>query len=330
MRTLNIKTATRLLLNMFLVFLTGCTIPTGFPGNSQTSGLKIIAPQDGTVYTVQDWIIVKSAFGMDTGATSMVLFVNGEIVREDALDGSIPSGTIQQPWRPSEPGTYQVQTKLLATDGSSHESNVVQVQVGESTASQTPPTVESTPTPEATPTLGAPQATAIKDSNCRFGPGQVYEVTGYLLSEQTAPIVGRRSDSTWWVIQTESGVKCWIWDELVEISGDTSSVPVVEAPPTPTPSPVPLSAPQPNSPSGTLGCTSSVQLTWQSVSHPNGIAYYEWEIDGPNGTQTGTTTGTSQEIIVACGGSTYTWSVRTVDNFGNTSVYSTPLMFTVQ
>jgi len=330
MRTLNIKTAIRLLLNMFLVFLTGCTIPTGFPGNTQTSGLKIIAPQDGTVYTVQDWIIVKSAFGMDTGATSMVLFVNGEIVREDALDGSIPSGTIQQPWRPFEPGTYQVQTKLLATDGSSHESNVVQVQVEEGTASQTPPTVESTPTPEATPTLGAPQATAIKDSNCRFGPGQVYEVTGYLLSEQTAPIVGRRSDSTWWVIQTESGVKCWIWDELVEVSGDTSSVPVVEAPPTPTPSPVPLSAPQPNSPSGTLGCTSSVQLTWQSVSHPNGIAYYEWEINGPNGTQTGTTTGTSQEIIVACGGSTYTWSVRTVDNFGNSSVDSTPLTFTVQ
>lgn len=330
MRTLNLKTATRLLLNMFLVFLTGCTIPTGFPGNTQTSGLKIIAPQDGTVYTVQDWIIVKSAFGMDTGTTSIVLFVNGEIVREDALDGSIPSGTIQQPWRPSEPGTYQVQTQLLATDGSSHESNVVQVQVGEGTASQTPPTVESTPTPEATPTLGAPQATAIKDSNCRFGPGQVYEVTGYLLSEQTAPIVGRRSDSTWWVIQTESGVKCWIWDELVEVSGDTSSVPIVEAPPTPTPSPVPLSAPQPNSPSGTLGCTSSVQLTWQSVSHPNGIASYEWEINGPNGTQTGTTTGTSQEIIVACGGSTYTWSVRTVDNFGNTSVYSTPLTFTVQ
>lgn len=333
MKTFTVK---RLLLGMSLIFLAGCTLPAGFPGNTQASGVQIISPQNGTVYTLQDWIIVKSTFSVETGATNMLLLVNGEIVREDTLDGSIPSGTIQQPWRASEPGTYQLQTKLLIADGGSYDSNVVQVQVGESAASQTPPTVETalapdyTPTPEATPTLGAPQATAIKDSNCRFGPGQAYEITGYLLSQQTAPIVGRRSDSTWWVIQTEAGVKCWIWDELVEVSGDISNVPIVEAPPTPTPSPLPLSAPQPSAPSGTLNCTSSVQLTWQPVSHPNGIAYYEWEIDGPGGKQTGTTASTSQEIIVACGNSTYTWRVRTIDKLGNTSVFSETLTFTVQ
>ena len=333
MKPLNKK---RLLLSMFLVFLTGCSLPAGLPGNTQPSGLQIITPQNGTVYTVQDWIIVKSTFGVETGATNVVLLVNGEVVREDALDGSIPSGIIQQPWRASAPGTYQLQTKLLTADGGSHDSNVVQVQVGESAASQTPPTVETTlapdytPTPEATPTLGAPQATAIKDSNCRFGPGQAYEITGYLPNTQTAPIVGRRSDSSWWVIQTETGVKCWIWDELVEVSGDISNVPIVEAPPTPTPSPVPLSAPQPSAPSGTLNCTSSVQLTWQPVSHPNGVAYYEWEIDGPGGKQTGTTASTSQEIIVACGNSTYTWRVRTIDKLGNTSGFSDTLTFTVK
>jgi hypothetical protein len=152
MKPLNKK---RLLLSMFLVFLTGCTLPAGLPGNAQPSGLQIITPQNGTVYTVQDWIIVKSTFGVETGATNVVLLVNGEVVREDALDGSIPSGTIQQPWRASAPGTYQLQTKLLTADGGSHDSNVVQVQVGESAASQTPPTVETTPAPDYTPTWGS-------------------------------------------------------------------------------------------------------------------------------------------------------------------------------
>lgn len=56
------------------------------------------------------------------------------------------------------------------------------------------------------------------------------------LDGQTAPIEGRNAEWTWWWIVRQDGVgHCWVWDQLVKVSGDTSSVPIILAPPTPTP-----------------------------------------------------------------------------------------------
>lgn len=79
-------------------------------------------------------------------------------------------------------------------------------------------------------------AEANVNSNCRFGPGSVYDVVGTLLEAQSAPIDGRNEDWTWWWIERQDGPgHCWVWDALVTVSGDTSSVPLIQAPPPPEP-----------------------------------------------------------------------------------------------
>ncbi|MBM3179592.1 MAG: hypothetical protein FJZ86_04485 [Chloroflexi bacterium] len=199
----------------------------------------------------------------------------------------------------------------------------------------TPPTSTFTPTPTFTATFTStpapPTVTAFQDANCRFGPGSAYNITGSLLNGESAPIVGRNAETTWWVIQTKSGATCWIWDGTVSVSGDTSRVPVIAPPPTPTftPEVTPLSAPAPIAPSGELTCRSSVFLEWSAVSHPNGIDHYEWQVTGPGGTQSGSANNTKVEFFVSCS-SSYTWQVRAVDGDGNAGPYSDAMSFQIK
>jgi CSLREA domain-containing protein len=97
-------------------------------------------------------------------------------------------------------------------------------------------TLEPTFTP--TPTLGAPLAEAAQNANCRFGPGTVYDVVGYLLQGQSAPVVGRNAENTWWAITIpERRQPCWVSGGTLQASGDLGLVQILAAPPTPTPSP---------------------------------------------------------------------------------------------
>lgn len=110
-------------------------------------------------------------------------------------------------------------------------------------ATEAPPEVD-TPTPSVTPTVTAteilnPFITTDVNSNVRNGPSTVYDIHGVLLKGQTANILGRNSNSSWWVIEFAAAPtgKGWIADSIVAVSGDTSNVPLVAAPPTPTPAP---------------------------------------------------------------------------------------------
>ena len=105
-----------------------------------------------------------------------------------------------------------------------------------------PPAITATATPSPTPTvtpsptLGPPHAIALQNSNCRAGPGSIYDVLDYLLEGQESPIHGRDAGTTWWVVaRPGGGGDCWIANYLTDERGDLSGVPVVPAPPTPTP-----------------------------------------------------------------------------------------------
>jgi RNA polymerase sigma-70 factor, ECF subfamily len=98
------------------------------------------------------------------------------------------------------------------------------------------PTLDNTATQTTTATLGPPVATGNENCNCRFGPSSDYDVVGYLLEDQSAPIDGRNAEWTWWWIERQDGYgHCWVWDGLVTVSGDTSAVPIIIPPPTSTP-----------------------------------------------------------------------------------------------
>lgn len=114
---------------------------------------------------------------------------------------------------------------------------------------EAPPTEAPTSTPvlPAQPVAGVPADQNL--ANVRAGPGLSYQVIGQLLSGQSAPIVGqaRAADMLWWQI-TWLGVPGdvgWVADQVVVLSGDTSGVPVVEAPALPVEAaPAPTQAPE--------------------------------------------------------------------------------------
>ena len=106
----------------------------------------------------------------------------------------------------------------------------------------TTPTITQTPTETLTPTPSIPMVSVTVNTNCRFGPGQVYEYLGALLEGETAEIHGINPDGNFWYIENPDrpGSYCWITAAYAQVSGDTSQVPELTPPPTPTHTPVPL------------------------------------------------------------------------------------------
>ncbi|MBN1264075.1 MAG: sigma-70 family RNA polymerase sigma factor [Anaerolineales bacterium] len=95
------------------------------------------------------------------------------------------------------------------------------------------PTVTSTIT--ATATLDPANATGLQNVKCRYGPDMVFDIETYLMKDETALIVGRNNNDTWWYIERNDGYgMCWVWDGVVEVRGDLSQVSFVASPSTPT------------------------------------------------------------------------------------------------
>lgn len=108
------------------------------------------------------------------------------------------------------------------------------------TASSLPPTLTLEPTlsatPEFTPTLETPLITVSVDTNCRTGPGQVFERVGILLVGETAEIVGREPRGEYWLIPNPDGGEveyCWVWGKYATVTGNL--LPLLFASPPPTP-----------------------------------------------------------------------------------------------
>ncbi|MCI0394513.1 MAG: peptidoglycan DD-metalloendopeptidase family protein [Chloroflexi bacterium] len=238
--------------------------------------------------------------------------------------------------------------------------------------SQAPPaTLGPTLTPSLTPTELPCQdlafVTANVPVNVRRGPGTIYGVVGALPEGQTAEVIGRLADNTWWRVNLPNvtSPEQWVFGQVVTFSGDVSCVPVAAAPPTPTftptatPTPTPTlsqtptptatpsmtptptrgGAPPPTliSPIGNvdLGCSSIVNLTWQPVS---GVASYQWELEiaaTPTSPydqwQSGTAAGTQTQVTaqVACGW-WFRWRVRSVNSLGLPGPYSPYGYFSVE
>lgn len=91
-----------------------------------------------------------------------------------------------------------------------------------------------------TPTLVGPIVIALKNANCRYGPGTAYDIADTLFAGKTAPLVGRNELNTWWQIQGPTfGSLCWVSQVTVQVNGSTDGVPVRVAPPPPTLTPEP-------------------------------------------------------------------------------------------
>jgi hypothetical protein len=101
------------------------------------------------------------------------------------------------------------------------------------------PTVTLTSTPIFTATPVVPMVSVSTPTNCRVGPGKVYDRVGALLVGETAEVVGRDPSGNYWFIRNpdRAGDFCWLWGEYATLTGNFAALPMMTPPPTPIPSP---------------------------------------------------------------------------------------------
>ena len=93
-----------------------------------------------------------------------------------------------------------------------------------------------TATPTRTPTLTPVTAEAFVEANLRSGPGLDFELVGTIRAGEPVPVIGRSVAYPWYVVQWQDG-EAWVFEQLVQIVGDITTVPIVDAPELPTANP---------------------------------------------------------------------------------------------
>lgn len=94
------------------------------------------------------------------------------------------------------------------------------------------PTDTPSPTPTSTPDapIALPKSLGV---NCRYGPGQEWEVISSIPEGTSIEIKGRTIDTSWWYaldpMQLEERF-CWIAYDAVDAAGNLNIIPIVEPP----------------------------------------------------------------------------------------------------
>lgn len=141
------------------------------------------------------------------------------------------------------------------------------------------PTETPFPTPTSTP--DAPVAWPGElGANCRYGPGQEWEVVSSIPADTTAEIEGRTVNTAWWYVSNPmktDGSFCWVAYDVVETAGNLNIVRIVE---TPEASVTEVSVDA--AAVSFTACAGSNQVTLNGTIKANGPAtvIYHWEVSG--------------------------------------------------
>jgi hypothetical protein len=102
--------------------------------------------------------------------------------------------------------------------------------------SQTP-----TDTPNALATGSLIQLSVSVATNCRVGPGNVYDQVSILPVGKTVQVYARDTTGNFWYIQNPDGSSdfCWVWGQYASVTGLTFTLPIYTPPPTPIPTDTP-------------------------------------------------------------------------------------------
>jgi hypothetical protein len=127
----------------------------------------------------------------------------------------------------------QTETAKAAPTNTLPPPTVAPIEIAPTTA-VLPPPVQPT-TEIVPPALTAPTAVGLDNVNCREGPDPIFPEIGALLKGEKSDIIGTNENKTWWLINDprHQDQSCWVWSGVVQVSGDTSTVPYIPPPPTP-------------------------------------------------------------------------------------------------
>jgi len=143
-------------------------------------------------------------------------------------------------------GTIVMQTSAAGftqTAGAATVTPIINSETPTSISTFTPLSPTDTPSPTLSPTPvftftpSFPQISVSVATNCREGPGKIYNRVGALLVGQVVQIHGRNSDGTYWYIRNPNSATgfCWVWGAYATVSSNALTVPIFTPPPTPTP-----------------------------------------------------------------------------------------------
>ncbi|MBV6395276.1 MAG: hypothetical protein HFACDABA_00851 [Anaerolineales bacterium] len=138
-----------------------------------------------------------------------------------------------------------------------HPSTIVALTVNAAINSQPPPIPSATnpasavatetltpiptlsPTPVFTSTSSVPLVSVSVDTNCRIGPGKVYDRVGGLLVGESVEAIGKDPTNQYYYVRDSEapGGFCWVWGYYATVIGNASILPVFTPAPSPTPAP---------------------------------------------------------------------------------------------
>jgi uncharacterized protein YgiM (DUF1202 family) len=183
-------------------------------------------------------------------------------------------------------------------------------------------------------TTSAVTITSTEDTNCRKGPGVMYEIVGKLLVGQTSEVVARYQNGKFWLIKNpgEPTQTCWVWDETTRVTGNSASLPEATPPATPN---ITLSLTIYAIISPILyadSCPVSVELIGNYTVNTPVIISYQWYLGDllvANGAVTAGSSGTftsSNQIMIT---TTTTDPIRLKASAGAKSVTTSPISFSI-
>lgn len=189
------------------------------------SACQLPASQTPTVTLSQEEMLTQ---GAETVVAELTLQAELAIPATQTAAAEGPAATAAGPTPTSVEAKPPTLTPTTAAPAATAAATATAVPATQTSA---PPTATPTsPEPTATPTLAVATLTALRDTNCRQGPGGNYEWISGLRSGRTAAVFGQDSSGTWWYIQRPAGKPdeyCWVWGETTEIDVEADVLPVV-------------------------------------------------------------------------------------------------------
>jgi len=151
------------------------------------------------------------------------------LISVSALACNLPVGQMD------EEGSSSQETFIAQTvDAGDDEEGEVPATI---TPDDEPSPTEPSPPPAATETEVPPEVHVEGDTNCRTGPGDVYEIRGAVLAGENVPVKAEDPSGSYWYVDNpdQPGSQCWIWGEYATPEGSMANLPVYTPRPTPTP-----------------------------------------------------------------------------------------------
>jgi hypothetical protein len=127
-------------------------------------------------------------------------------------------------------------------------------------------TINFTPGVSAEPTVDTtkpdyPYIILSEGTNCRTGPGTVFDVIGRYPKDTKIPVLGKDPAGEYWVVESpnrgDTNINCWLDGDWVKEKGNVEKVEIILPPSTPTSTPRPPTSTPTQTPTETLTPTST-------------------------------------------------------------------------